>query len=360
MLPANSQILEDKGDSPMAEHKYTELAGKLRSDILAGVYTPGQRLPSENELAANTGYSRQTVRQAMSLLESEGLTNRVQGSGTYVRTAAPHRAATHNIAVVTTYIGEYIFPDILHGIDHVLAKNSYTPLLSATRNRVDNERRILAELLTKPIDGLIVEGTKTALPNPNIDLYNQFASQGIPVVFINGFYPDLKNPVYVVADDRTGGRMACERLLAQGCTRIGGVFKSDDIQGHRRYAGYAEALRTAALPVEDDMVLWYATDQRDDLPQDRLLRLLSVCSAVVCYNDQVAMQLVRLLPPAGAAARPAIISFDNSTLAQLSPVPFLSLSNPKEALGRLAAEKILNILNGKPEHPTVLPWRLEV
>lgn len=345
----------------MNEHKYAELAQKLRNDIQNGSYASGQKLPSENELAAGTGYSRQTVRQAIGMLEHEGLVIRVQGSGTYVRNASPRREPTRNIAVVTTYIGEYIFPAILHGIDQVLAQNGYTPLLSATRNRVDNERKVLTELLHKPIDGLIVEGTKTALPNPNIDLYEQFGNQGIPVVFINGFYPDLKNPVYVVADDRAGGRMACELLLKQGHTEIAGIFKSDDIQGHRRYAGYAEALRGAGLTVDDDHVLWYTTENRDTLMVSGASSVTRGCTAVICYNDEVALQVLKTLnrDDGSASGRPAIVSFDNSTYAQLSAEPFLSLSNPKEKLGRLAAEKMLNILRGRAEHPSLLPWSMD-
>ena len=343
----------------MSEHKYAQLADRLRTEIQNGVYTGGQRLPSENELASATGYSRQTVRQAMALLENEGLTSRVQGSGTYVRSAAPRREATHNIAVITTYIGEYIFPAILHGIDDVLSKNGYTPLLSATHNRVDNERRILTELLQKSVDGLIVEGTKTALPNPNIDLYDRFAALGIPVVFINGFYPDLKKPVYVVADDRAGGRLATDLLLRGGHRRIAGFFKSDDIQGHRRYAGYAETLREAGLAVEDDHVLWFTTENRDSLLAAGTGAVLAGCTAAVCYNDEVALQVSRYLQDSGTTGQVELVSFDNSTIALLSSPPFFSLSNPKEQLGRLAAEKMLGILTGHPQQPTVLPWSID-
>ena len=336
----------------MSGHKYEELARWLRQSIQNGTYQTGQRLPSENELTQTTGYSRQTVRQAMALLENEGLTDRVRGSGTYVRSQVPSRRRTHNIAVVTTYIGEYIFPDILRGIDGVLSGNGYTQLLSATGNRVDRERQILEDLRQKPIDGLIVEGTKTALPNPNIDLYAYFDEQRIPVVFINGFYPDLTSPVYVVADDRAGGRLACERLLKQGHRRIAGVFKNDDIQGHRRYAGYLQALTEAGIPVDDDHVLWYATETRDDLILSQAQRLLEGCTAVVCYNDEAAMQLLR--HPASDGVE--VISFDHSTFAQLSS--FYSLANPKEEIGRLAAEKLLHLLDGQSVESAVLPWRM--
>lgn len=341
----------------MAESKYAELAQKLRNDIHNGLYTSGQRLPSENELVTLTGYSRQTVRQAMEVLEREGLTDRVRGSGTYVKNTAPLKERTHNIAILTTYIGEYIFPTILHGIDHVLAKNGYTSLLAATRNRVDNERRVLKELLEKPIDGMIVEGTKTALPNPNIDLYEQFSQKGIPIVFFNGFYPDLVDPVYVVADDRAGGRMACELLLKKGHRRIAGFFKSDDIQGHRRYAGYAETLLNAGLSVEDDHVMWFVTENRDNLIEATARHILSGCTAAVCYNDEVALRVIRTM--GDDIKNIELSSLDHSTIAELSAVPFTSLSHPTEKLGRLAAEKLLHILDGHAETSAVLSWNAE-
>ncbi|MCI8351142.1 MAG: substrate-binding domain-containing protein [Oscillospiraceae bacterium] len=339
----------------MGEHKYAELVLRLREEILSGKYVSGQKLPSENQLSEETGYSRQTVRRAMSILESEGLTNRVQGSGTYVRSALPKREATRNIAVVTSYIGEYIFPAILQGIDHVLAGNGYTTLLMATRNRVDNERRILQDLLHKPIDGLIVEGTKTALPNPNIDMYDRFNELNIPVVFFNGYYSNLKRPIYVVADDRAGGQMACQALLDKGHTRIAGIFKSDDIQGHRRYAGYAEALRLAGLTVADDHVVWYTTESREGILGSGIPQAVGGCTAVVCYNDEIAMQVLHRMG-ISAPGQLDIASFDYSTFAQFSPVPFLSLSSPKEDLGRMAAEKMLHILQGQMEKPLILPW----
>ncbi len=345
----------------MSEHKYTELAARLRTEIRAGVYISGQRLPSENELAAQTGFSRQTVRQAMSLLEKEGLTIRVQGSGTYVRAEGRRRESTMNVAVVTTYIGEYIFPAILHGIDEELADNGYTSMLMATRNRVDNERRILTDLLAKPIDGMIVEGTKTALPNPNIDLYRRFDELNIPVVFINGFYPEMKDHVYVVADDREGGRAACRSLLSRGHTSIAGIFKSDDIQGHRRYAGYAAALLEAGLNVDDDHVLWFATENRDSLLRACAAEALNGCSACVCYNDEVAQKLIETLAASeiSVPSKMEIVSFDNSIYAQLSSSLFRSLANPKEKLGRLAARKLLNIISGAQECSAILPWSAE-
>ena len=336
----------------MNEPKYAAVAQKLREGIRTGQYPRGHKLPSENELASQTGFSRQTIRQAMALLENEGLTERIRGSGTYVKKAFSYREQTHNIAVVTTYIGEYIFPAILHGISSVLSQNGYTPLLSATQNRVDTEREVLKSLMNKPIDGIIVEGTKTAIPNPNIDLYEEFEKKGIPVVFVNGYYADLKHPVYVVMNDRDGGRLACEQLLREGHKHIAGFFKSDDIQGHRRYAGYAEALVKAGLSVEDNHVLWYTTENRDLLIKSSAREVMQGCTAAVCYNDETALMAIA----ACEGMDVSWISFDQSAYARMPGSPFRSLGNPKEVVGQMAAEKLMNMLSGRNEQPIVLPW----
>ena len=65
--------------------KYFQLFGLLKNEINRGIYQSGQKIPGENELAEKYGMSRQTVRQALSLLEQESLIERRQGSGTYVR-----------------------------------------------------------------------------------------------------------------------------------------------------------------------------------------------------------------------------------------------------------------------------------
>ena len=62
---------------------YRQLAADLRQAAVAGRYPPGQRLPTEAELVASTGLSRQTVRRAFQELVSEGVIYRVRGRGTF-------------------------------------------------------------------------------------------------------------------------------------------------------------------------------------------------------------------------------------------------------------------------------------
>jgi len=62
---------------------YQTLRQQLRAELAAGVYRDGVRLPTESELVARHGLSRQTVRRAFQELVAEGAVYRVAGRGTY-------------------------------------------------------------------------------------------------------------------------------------------------------------------------------------------------------------------------------------------------------------------------------------
>ena len=81
---------------------YLELADRLRSDIDAGTYEPGDRMPSEPALVESTGYSRSTVRKALQTLVDEGYITKSQGKGTFVSDTVAHEQV--NAARAPTFL----------------------------------------------------------------------------------------------------------------------------------------------------------------------------------------------------------------------------------------------------------------
>jgi GntR family transcriptional regulator len=75
--------------------KYRQLLMILRHQILTGVYAPGARLPSEDELSNTYDLSRGTVRKAMAQLEAERLVRTEQGIGSFVQTSHPNAIPFH-------------------------------------------------------------------------------------------------------------------------------------------------------------------------------------------------------------------------------------------------------------------------
>lgn len=347
--------------------KYQTIADVLRQETEDGKYSSSRLLPTEQQLCERFEASRQTVRRALLVLEEEGLITRRQGSGSHLREPEkPQALSGCTVAVVTTYISDYIFPSILRGVETVLSANGSAPLLFATQNQVATERRILQTLLAmKELDGVLVEGTKTALPNPNLDLYEKLTARGVRIVFINGIYPELSDMPSVLADNRGGGRMLVEYLHAKGHRNIAGIFKNDDMQGMQRYSGFAQALRDLGLLMEDERLFWYNTQARasfsDDAFVDGILERFTGCSAIVCYNDEVAVRVVSGLKRRGVRIpeEMAVVSFDNSTYSELAPVRITSLSHGTQNLGELSAGLMLRLLRGKACESAVVPWQLE-
>ena len=324
--------------------KYIYIAKTLEQEIRDGIWPLGSKLPIEPELCARFEVARQTLRQAIGVLEEQGLVERLQGSGTYVRAVAP-ATQRQTVCVMTTYLDDYIFPEILSGVEEVLSAERINTQMRLTRNRISTERQNLLELQNSDCSGLIVEGTKTALYNPNTAIYQTLT--GTPVVFINGWSRELTDVSYVAADDYQGARTLTEYLITRGHSAIGGIFKHDDIQGLKRHQGYLDALLKAGLPMEEENWRWFATEDVELLFQPGLADWLRRFSAVVCYNDTIAVRLMQFCAAHGIRVPEdlSVTGFDNSALSEI--MGLTTVQHPGAALGRAAAEAVLALM----QHP---------
>ena len=339
-----------------ASPKYLQLKTNILSWITAGKFRPGDKLPSENELAERFGFSRQTVRQSIGELVQEGWLAREQGKGTFVsKLSGERRSASDNrtIGIITTYISDYIFPSIVRGVEATLKERGYRLLLSSTDNRKDRERESLEMMLGHAVCGLIVEPTKSAEGNPNFDNYLALEDHGIPMIMLNERYPDLDCPS-VRIDDEAGGYVAAEHLLSLGHARIAGFFKTDDLQGVRRMKGFLRAHREQAAEANPKLVVRYSTEDKDELPETALrdmLRSAEPPTAIVCYNDQLAVGLLDVVRELGLRVPEdlSIVGYDDSFLATASEIKLTTVEHPKSALGEMAANLLVDRLESGSE-----------
>lgn len=72
-------------DRALGQSRYGALAAALRQRLIAGEWPPGSAMPSEQTLAAEHGVALGTLRMALQLLADQGLVERIQGRGTFVR-----------------------------------------------------------------------------------------------------------------------------------------------------------------------------------------------------------------------------------------------------------------------------------
>lgn len=346
--------------------KYEQLASILKSELQQLHREGSSKLATEAELCARYHMSRQTVRHALQLLEEEGLIQRRQGSGSYLR--PPQQDTVRQIAVITTFLDDYIFPSILHDAQGCFSEAGYSTLVFATENKVSQEREILVRLLEQRVSAVLIEGSKTALPTPNVDLYRRLRETGIPVLFLHGIYSNLEDFPCLLDDNYSGGYQLCQYLLAKGHRHIAGIFKSDDIQGPQRYHGVVSALRDGGIHIPDKGFFWYDTEDRAELVENQHCQFLDgfigsrlgQATAVICYNDEIAYFLIRQLLAHGLRVPGdiAVVSFDNSFYSQIGPVSITSLAHKSNRTGKTAAGLLLELLAGKPPRSVSLEWEL--
>jgi len=87
-MPAALAPLQAVAEPLVAERLSDRLAARLIGQIESGRLQPGERLPSEAQLAATHGVSRSVVREAVHQVKSRGLVRSRQGSGVYVSQAS--------------------------------------------------------------------------------------------------------------------------------------------------------------------------------------------------------------------------------------------------------------------------------
>lgn len=363
--------------------KYRTVIEWVVESLRSGELKEGDRLPAEMELARKFNLSRQTIRHATGELEKQGIVVRVQGSGTYIADRDPAEAIVtaeaepslntlasrvkdssifpessplqpvrkpvhRNIAVISTYVDGYIFPPTIRGIESVLSEAGFTMQISFTDDNISREGDILRQILRNDnVDGIIAEPSMSLFPNPNLDYYRMLRARGIPVIFFNDQYPDLDFPC-VRIDDEEAAREMTDVLIRAGHSSIAGIFHSCDGQGARRYSGFVKAREAAGLPYEREHIMFVDSMTLKDISEVEQLIMdrISGCTAVFCYNDEIAYQLLPLLGRHGIRVPDdmSVTAIDCVVRPGGIPVKITSYEHPKDKLGIKIAENLLRIL----------------
>lgn len=347
--------------------KYEKLIEQLNLLISSNLEKGISKLPTESELCRQYQVSRQTVRTALSFLKEEGIVTSRQGSGSYA-TGLSHDTAKNTIPILISTKQEYIYPALLADMQAVFTAHGYRMQILPTDNNTQTERQYLAKLLDNPPRGLIVEGCKSALPNPNLDLYEKLQSLHTFLLFLHNRYASMPDTACIKDDNYYGGYLLAKHLTSLGHTRIAGIFKIDDLQGPERYLGVATGLRDLGYPMPDSRVGWFSSQELDTLEAKQDTRFLtnfirdrlSGCSAVVCYNDEIAYWLIKELLYAGIHVpdEMSVVCFDNSYLSELSGIRITSLSHAPHEMGTRAAECMIQGLKGLSVVSLEIPWHL--
>jgi GntR family transcriptional regulator len=184
-LSTASRVLAESVDPSSDRAVYKQIADHLRTAIGRERLGPGDQLPSETQLMAHYGVARMTARNALRLLQDEGLITAEHGRGVYVRARPPVRrlasdrfAQRHRKEGKAAFLAEAEESGARPDVDMIKVTTGKPPTevasllqLSSRDKTVIRSRRYLLDgrpvetaVSYIPID--LAEGTPITEPNP--------------------------------------------------------------------------------------------------------------------------------------------------------------------------------------------------
>lgn len=352
---------------------YERVRDYLLDEIRSGRLSPGDRLPSEMELAAQFHVSRITSKRALEILRQDGLATRIRGKGTFVAAgspvgdAAPSIPARPVISVVRADIPVveragrigFIAPDIsdvfgvrmLDAIEERCAEHGLQLVLRRTRGSQEVENSAITAFVRSGLDGLIVFPVHGEYYN---DALLRVVLDGFPVVLVDRYLKGIAVSS-VSTDNYAAARALTTALLDRGHREIAFLSpppeRTSSIEDRRR--GFGAALRERGLPVIPDRYLMSlastlpGTRFVDGLPDDvRRIRAFvdshpEVTAYVVCEYILAVLLDRELSPGENAAPRPTVTCFD-SPEDPFGENRFLHVRQDERAIGRAAVDILVD------------------
>ena len=270
----------------------------------------------------------------------------------YNRSAANLRQKSSNVVgVIVNDLTNPFFVELLIGAERVLLQSGYITLMAHTAENQDVQEKVLASMREQNAAGILL---CPAFDTPS-DLPERIKGWGMPLVVLVRPLGELTYD-FVGSDNLTGMRMATQHLIGLGHRRIGFVGRrSGSMVSEQRRNGYLSAMRDAGLTVREE---WLA-----DAPvssqggQEGLRQLLDQpdpVTAVVCYNDLVAMGALNELDQRGLRGGRdiAVVGFDDIAGAAHTLPPLTTLAIGPEQQGEMASRLLLKQLKAPGETPT--------
>jgi len=329
---------------------YHQIAGLLRDQILRGELEPGSKLSPELDLAEMHQISRGTVRQAILLLVAEGLVERVQGKGTFVRRIETDIPAGGVIGLTLPYARDSLTIDILLGAENAAKSRGYSLLFSYTDEDIQQEAIDIKRMRAENAKGFII------FPSTNVtydETIWQLKKEDFPFVLVDRYFANLHSE-YVGVDNLGGAYHATEHLLNLGHRRIGFVGASDTqtTSVNDRFHGYQRALSDHGINFRDHWRCSYSVAHHDEESEineiRKFLRQETRPTAIIAINDYTAIKIVRAARAEGLSIPDdlAVIGFDDIQQASQLEIPLTTVAQPRYEIGVRAAHILIDRLKG--------------
>ncbi len=261
------------------------------------------------------------------------------------------KSSTNTIGVIVPHIRHPYFTEMISNLENQAYKKGYKILLCNSRSIQEKEREYIEICTSNKVAGIILcSGT---VP---VEVFDEI---GISVVTIERFLDN--GTAAVECDNRQGGALAAERLIACGCRHllhvgnIGGQFMPADM----RTEGFREVCERENVPFVELLTeeIQYNSMKYGELIEDALQKYPET-DGLFANSDVIAAQTLQTCRKLQIAVpeRLKVIGFDDVFLATLTTPQLTTVHQPIKEMAEIAINLLHDSASGKlvPKR-TVLP-----
>ena len=265
---------------------------------------------------------------------------------------------SNTVGVIVFDITDPYCTQILRGIENFLYHSTFLPLLSDIQNNADRLKRYVQILIDRQIEGLIAVANSFSLQT---DFLEAFHERSIPVVVI-GRNKEGNGRSSVVVDNQSGAVIALRHLYELGHRSVAFIRGPNTlIDSEQRWEGVVKFARQVGLHLNPENIVdlepRLTNPEAGQKAMEKLLRAQREFTAVMAFDDLTAFGAIRALHHAGLAVPQdcSVIGFDDVGGAAFYNPSLTTIRQPMEAIGRVAAKTLINLITSSLKKKALLP-----
>lgn len=250
------------------------------------------------------------------------------------------------IAIIIPEFDNNFFSQAIKGIEQQARRNGYHTLIYVTEDDVKQEATFIRSLCNGRVEGVVMSASGEGLKHLHL---NMLKERGIPLVFFDRCYEDVE-ATCVTGNDYESSYEATLHLIMNGCKRIAYLVVNKNVSiGKIRMQGYLDALKSAGLPCEDELIIECTNDKEEIYKSIKRSFEKMKPDGAFASVERLAMTTLRYCADVKLEIPSdfKLVCFSCLEIADMLNPPLSTIKQPAFEMGKRAAEILFEALCNK-------------
>lgn len=285
----------------------------------------------------NGRFSEKTREKVMTIVKENGYVTNMAAKSLRV-------SKSKSIGLIVPNINNEWFSAIALEVENYFFKRDYSVFICNTSQDEEKEIAYFKSLDSKMVDGIISISGREEIPT-------DFINRDIPIVCIDRKPADHSGVYYVESNHYSGGYLATEELIKNGCKRIAIVSRKNSLSvNNQRMLGYLQALKDYNLEIDPDLQILLNTTSNNYessiAATEKMIDDGLQFDGVFATNDWRAYGVIMGLANKNISVpeQVKIVGFDDNSIANMLTPKLSSIRQNTKGIAQTASDILMNLM----------------